>query len=83
MAELARQYTKATLISRIVEPTGLRLLQPLDQDISAESWRYVTSTAPDGSPMPTRSSVYPMILMRARRSVYASVCLVLEKPVRA
>jgi hypothetical protein len=56
------------LRTRIVGPSGLRLMQPLDLTLSPESWGTVDNTT------------YPLILVRISRSVFTSVCLVMEKP---
>ncbi len=64
-------FTPRELGRRVVAPSGLRLLQPLDLTLSPESW---TSLASPG---------YPHILVQADRSVFTSVCLPLEKPGRA
>jgi hypothetical protein len=43
-------------------------MQPLDLRLSPQSWGTVDN------------ATYPLILVRSSRSVFTSVCLVLEKP---
>jgi SAM-dependent methyltransferase len=77
---LAEMFTPGELMSSIVRPSGLRLLQPLDRTVSAESWENLTVCAPDGRLLSRTGHKYPMILMQASRSVFTSVCLIMEKP---
>ena len=56
------------LHKRIVEPSGLRMLQPLDLSLSPESWATAGNTT------------YPMIVVQISLSLFTSVCLALEKP---
>jgi SAM-dependent methyltransferase len=65
---LGEAFTPRELRTRIVEPSGLRLMQPLDLRLSPESWATVDN------------ATYPLILVRISRSVFTSVCLVMEKP---
>jgi len=76
---LREVLTRRELDAWIVRPSGLRLLQPLDLTISKESWENVVHLAPDGRLSSASGSKYPMILVQASRSVFTSVCLVLEK----
>lgn len=80
--ELGDVFTPGDLTRYIVEPSGLRLMQPLDLTISPGSWENVTFCARDGRLLPRTGRKYPMVLMQIRRSVFTSVCLVLEKPGR-
>lgn len=77
---LAETFTPSELVSRIIKPSGLRLLQPLDRTLSAETWRHVNRAANDGSLDFSSRQGDPLILFKAGRSVFTSVCLVLEKP---
>ncbi|MGI8904314.1 MAG: hypothetical protein ACR2IP_11810 [Solirubrobacteraceae bacterium] len=72
-------FTTRELQSRIVRPSGLRLLQPLRHAVSGRSWENLTSIAPGGQVSSRTGRQYPMILMRESRSVFTSVCLVMEK----
>ena len=64
----------------IVEPSGLRLLQPLDRSVSAGSYDNVALLRPGLEPVPRSGSLYPHVLLRFRGSVFTSACLVLRKP---
>jgi ubiquinone/menaquinone biosynthesis C-methylase UbiE len=77
---LADVFTPRELDKLIVRPSGLRLLQPLDTTVSPESWDNLTLCSPDGRLIPRTGEKYPMVLMQLRRSVFTSVCLILEKP---
>jgi SAM-dependent methyltransferase len=77
---LADVFTARELTRQIVRPSGLRLMQPLDTTVSPESWDNLTLCAPDGQLKPRTGHKYPMVLMQLRRSVFTSVCLILEKP---
>jgi SAM-dependent methyltransferase len=65
---LGEAFTPRELRRRIVEPSGLRMMQPLDLSLSSASWATVDNAS------------YPLILVRISRSVFTSVCLVMEKP---
>jgi ubiquinone/menaquinone biosynthesis C-methylase UbiE len=80
---LADVFTPRELTRHIVRPSGLRLLQPLDTKVSAESWENLTLCSPGGELIPRTGHKYPMVLMQLRRSVFTSACLILEKPVPA
>jgi SAM-dependent methyltransferase len=77
---LADVFTRRELTKLIVGPSGLRLMQPLDLTIAPESWHNLTLCAPDGRLISRTGEKYPMVLMQLRRSVFTSVCLILEKP---
>ena len=74
-------FTARELQERIVAPSGLRLVQPLDLDVSPESWDNVQRLE-RGELVPS-DRPYPHILVRIGRSVFTSVCLVLERPTAA
>lgn len=77
---LADVFTPRELTKHIVRPSGLRLMQPLDTKITPASWENLTVCSPDGRLLPKSGHKYPMVLMQLRRSVFTSVCLILEKP---
>jgi ubiquinone/menaquinone biosynthesis C-methylase UbiE len=77
---LADVFTPRELTKQIVRPSGLRLMQPLDAAVSPVSWDNLTLCAPDGQLIPRSGHKYPMVLMQLRRSVFTSVCLILENP---
>lgn len=77
---LAEVFTQRELIARIVRPSGLRLLQPVDSSVSSGAWRNLTRSLPGGRLEPATGEHWPHILLQSYRSVYTSVCLVLQKP---
>ncbi|HEY8865864.1 MAG TPA: class I SAM-dependent methyltransferase [Solirubrobacteraceae bacterium] len=79
-AALDDVFTRRELYSRIVEPSGLRLMQPLDGSLSPQSWDNLTRATADGRLVSATGERYPLVLMQIGRSVFTSVCLVLEKP---
>ena len=74
-------FTPRELERRIIRPSGLRLMQPLDLSVSPESWENL-ARYPIGSVEvePRSGSFYPHILVQLSRSVFTSVCLPLQKP---
>ena len=79
-ATLDDVFTPRELRKRIVEPSGLRLLQPIDGTMSAESWENLARYAPGSHDIVTPSgSFYPHILLEVSRSVFTSVALAMEK----
>lgn len=79
-ASVPEVFTPRELRKRIVEPSGLRLVQPLDLSLSDESWENVTRSLAGGQLQPATGNYWPHILVAASRSVFTSVCLPLEKP---
>ena len=75
---LAELFAPRELVRQIVRPSGLTLLQPLELELSARAWERVTPADP--RKWPGSETPYPMILMGAARSVFTSVCLVMQKP---
>lgn len=73
-------FTPRELLKRIVAPSGLRLVQPLDTSLSPASWRNLTRTHSTGRLEPASGDYWPHVLLQADRSVFTSVCLALEKP---
>ena len=78
-AVVSEAFTPRELMSRIVRPSGLRLMQELDLTLSAESWENLTRSTPAGLE-PATGSYYPHVLLQSDRSVFTSVCLPLRKP---
>jgi hypothetical protein len=72
--------TAGELERRIVRPSGLALLQPLDPSISPLSYANVTRLRPGREPQPASGTFYPHVLLSFRGSVFTSVCLVMQKP---
>lgn len=73
-------FTPRELRRRVVRPSGLRLLQPLDLSVSGESWANLTRLHPDGRLEPASGGYWPHLLLQSDRSVFTSVCLPLQKP---
>lgn len=76
---LLEGFTPRELRSRIVAPSGLELMQPLNTSLSPESWRNLTVTHGDGRLDPATGEFYPHVLLKAGRSVFTSACLPLRK----
>jgi SAM-dependent methyltransferase len=72
--------TAAELERWIVRPSGLTLLQPLEESISLRSYDNIARLRPGHDPEPATGEFYPHVLLRFRGSVFTSVCLVLQKP---
>ena len=66
---LGETFTPRELHSRIVAPSGLRLVQRLDRKLSPDTWRTLGSAGSG------------RVLVPTGRSVLTSACLVLTKPV--
>jgi SAM-dependent methyltransferase len=79
-AVVVEVFTPRELERLIVKPSGLELMQPLQLEISADSWRNVTRTDARGL-HPATGSYWPHVLLQADRSVFTSVSLPLQKPV--
>jgi SAM-dependent methyltransferase len=76
---LGEAFTPRELIARVVRPSGLRLVQPLDLTLSPESWENLTVIRPGGGLEPATGRVHPHVLLKIQRSVFTSVCLAMEK----
>jgi ubiquinone/menaquinone biosynthesis C-methylase UbiE len=76
---LIEGFTPRELRTRIVRPSGLELMQPLDLSLSAESRENLTITHGDGRLEPATGEFYPHVLLQSGRSVFTSVCLPLRK----
>ena len=80
---LIEAFTPRELRTRIVRPSGLELVQPLDLTLSPETWENLTSTHADGRLEPLTGDFYPHVLLKFGRSVFTSVCLPLRKALAA
>jgi SAM-dependent methyltransferase len=79
-SSVGETFTPEELDTRIIGPSGLRLVQPLDLSISDRSWDNLTLTVgADARLEPRSGEYYPHFLLMAGRSVFTSVCLVLAK----
>jgi len=76
---LIEGFTPRELRTRIVAPSRLELLQPLDRSLSAQSWDNLTVTHGDGRLEPATGDFYPHVLLKSGRSVFTSACLPLRK----
>jgi SAM-dependent methyltransferase len=79
-AALREVLSPSQLERLIIGPSGLQMMQPLDLELSPESWVNVTTPQSDGSLRSTTGEQYPLVLMRIGRTVFTSVCIVLVKP---
>jgi hypothetical protein len=78
---LDETFTPRELERRIVVPSGLRLMQPLDTTVSPGSWDNLARYPRGSEQVETQSgSFYPHILVQTSRSVFTSACLPLQKP---
>lgn len=77
---LGEAFTAGELERRIVAPSGLDLVQPLDTSLSERSWENLTVLRGDGSLEPASGSYFPHVLVRVSRSIFTSVSLCLRKP---
>lgn len=73
-------FTPRELHRRLVAPSGLELMQPLDLGLSAAAWENLTVSTPAGELIPRSGEFYPHILVKVSGSVYTSVALPLFKP---
>jgi SAM-dependent methyltransferase len=81
-AALGDVFTPRELERRVIRPSGLTMMQPLQTSVSAESWDNLATARRDGEVSTRTGELYPLILMRIGRSVFTSVFLPLEKPAR-
>ncbi len=82
-------FTREELNWLIVRPSGLKLVQPLDTDISAESWQNMIVWRGEGRFASTTGNEWPHVLIRpvgsafftnAGGAAFTSVALGLRKP---
>jgi SAM-dependent methyltransferase len=73
-------FTPRELKARIVRPSGLRLMQPLERDVSPETLENVTRMDADAGLHPATGSFWPHLVVRAGGAPWTSVFLALEKP---
>lgn len=72
-------FTPRELLKRIVEPSGLELMQPLDLSLSEESWDNLTVSGEEGRLHPKSGDYWPHVLLQSDRSAFTSVALPLQK----
>jgi SAM-dependent methyltransferase len=78
-AVVVEVFTPRELERLIVQPSRLRLMQPLDLTLPAASRLNVTRTDAHGL-HPESGDYWPHVLLKASRSTFTSVALPLEKP---
>src|SRR5437763_2885613 len=66
-AVLGEAFTRRALDQRIIRPSGLTMMQPLNPSLSPESWDNVVTAKLDGQLYPSTGRLYPLILMRFSR----------------
>jgi SAM-dependent methyltransferase len=76
---LGETFTPRELEALIVRPSGLQLVQRLDLTLSPQSWDNLTTVHPGGRLEAATGRLDPHVLLKIRRSVFTSVCLVLHK----
>ena len=64
-----RVFTPQTLVSEIVEPSGLQLVQPLDTKLSPETTENVIELDSDGHAISQGGAPYPHLVVRAKRGL--------------
>jgi SAM-dependent methyltransferase len=84
-----RVFTPRTLLSEIVEPSGLQLVQPLNTTLSAETTQNVNELDGAGQVTSPTGARYPHVVVRAKRTLgpvslrtqtWTSVGLAMLKP---
>ncbi|MDX6696690.1 MAG: hypothetical protein QOE65_87 [Solirubrobacteraceae bacterium] len=73
-------FTPRELRVRIVDPSGLRLVQPLDADVSPRTLDNVTRIDGAGGLEPATGRMWPHLVLRAQGAPWTSAFLALEKP---
>jgi SAM-dependent methyltransferase len=74
-------FTPREIRRRIVRPTGLPLVQPLDTRVSPESFQNLTRWGEDGRLEPASGQPWPHILLKAHGAPWTSAFLALRKEV--
>ena len=73
-------FTPSTLQRDVIEPSGLRLMQPIDFTRSPASGETVQVLHRDGRVTSSTGEAFPHITVRALRSTWTSLALPLVKP---
>jgi SAM-dependent methyltransferase len=77
---IAECFTPRELRKRVIEPSGLELMQPLALGQSPASRENVHTVNADGSVTSSTGQPYPHLAIKAHLSTFSSVCLPLVKP---
>jgi hypothetical protein len=72
-------FTPRELHKRVIEPSGLTLMQPLQVTQSAVSRENVQTINPDGTASSASGEPYPHLAVRTHLSTFSSICLPLVK----
>jgi SAM-dependent methyltransferase len=73
-------FAAPELEKRIVAPSGLELMQPLDMAVSPETFENVAMLHPDGRLETSTGRRQPHILLKGPGAPWTSACLALAKP---
>ena len=74
-------FTPREIQRDIVRPSGLRLVQPLDETVSPQTWDNLITWVGDGELHPRTGDPYPHILLKGPGAPWTSAMLMLRKPV--
>jgi SAM-dependent methyltransferase len=77
---IAECFTPRELHKRVIEPSGLELMQPLVVTQSSASRQNVHSVNADGSVTSSTGQPYPHLAIKTHLSMFSSICLPLVKP---
>jgi SAM-dependent methyltransferase len=66
---------------RILQPSGLTLVQPVDRTVSAASWTNLARWSGAGEITPATGSLYPHVLLRAQGAPWTSIALPLQRSI--
>jgi SAM-dependent methyltransferase len=72
-------FTPKELRRDIVDPSGMTLAQPLDTEVSPETFANVLQFGPDGTPRSETGQSNPHIVLRSRGAPWTSAFLALQK----
>jgi SAM-dependent methyltransferase len=73
-------FTRRELRKLVVEPSGMRLMQPLDFSVSREARGNLHRVESDLSVSSSTGEPYPHVMLITHLSTFTSVCLPLVKP---
>jgi SAM-dependent methyltransferase len=73
-------FTPRELQRDIIGPSGLQLVQPLNLELSPETFANVIRYGQDGPVDPAQEASRPQIVLQAHGAPWTSMCLALRKP---